>query len=156
MEAYSKDTYFMNILKQVEVETRILQSKEHIQHGTTTVYEHCVQVAYESYLFAKEHQLQVEMEQLIRGALLHDYFLYDWHNQLTPHHLHGFFHPGVALRNASMDVELTPIEHDIIKKHMFPLTLVPPKYLESWIVCWIDKKCSTRETLQRRCREEVC
>lgn len=128
MEAYSKDTYFMNILKQVEAETRILQSKEHIQHGTTTVYEHCVQVAYESYLFAKEHQLQVEMEQLIRGAL----------------------------RNASMDVELTPIEHDIIKKHMFPLTLVPPKYLESWIVCWIDKKCSTRETLQRRCREEVC
>ena len=48
MEAYSKDTYFMNILKQVEAETRILQSKEHIQHGTTTVYEHCVQVAYES------------------------------------------------------------------------------------------------------------
>ena len=45
---------------------------------------------------------------------------------------------------------------DIIKKHMFPMTLVPPKYLESWIVCWIDKKCSTRETLQRRCREEVC
>ena len=130
MEAYSKDTYFMNILKQVEAETRILQSREHIQHGTTTVYEHCVQVAYESYLFAKEHQLKVEMEQLIRGALLHDYFLYDWHNQLTP--------------------------HDIIKKHMFPLTLVPPKYLESWIVCWIDKKCSTRETLQRRCREEVC
>ena len=83
---------------------------------------------------------------------------YEWllDNQLTPHHLHGFFHPGVALRNASMDVELTPIEHDIIKKHMFPLTLVPPKYLESWIVCWIDKKCSTRETLQRRCREEVC
>lgn len=43
MEAYSKDTYFMNILKQVEAETRILQSREHIQHGTTTVYEHCVQ-----------------------------------------------------------------------------------------------------------------
>ena len=45
MEAYSKDTYFMNILKQVEAETRILQSREHIQHGTTEVYEHCVQVA---------------------------------------------------------------------------------------------------------------
>ena len=89
MEAYSKDTYFMNILKQVEAETRILQSKEHIQHGTTTVYEHCVQVAYESYLFAKEHQLQVEMEQLIRGALLHDYFLYDWHIKRKGHHFHA-------------------------------------------------------------------
>ena len=60
MEAYSKDTYFMNILKQVEAETRILQSKEHIQHGTTTVYEHCVQVAYESYLFAKEHHCSIK------------------------------------------------------------------------------------------------
>ena len=135
---------------------RINETKNYIQHGSISVYTHCVNVARMSVKIAKWLPIQVNMDALVIGALLHDYFLYDWHNQLTPHHLHGFFHPGVALRNASMDVELTPIEHDIIKKHMFPLTLVPPKYLESWIVCWIDKKCSTRETLQRRCREEVC
>ena len=132
------------------------QTSGFVQHGNTSVMKHCISVAYVSLMIAKKLHIKVDRKALVRGALLHDYFLYDWHNQLTPHHLHGFFHPGVALRNASMDVELTPIEHDIIKKHMFPLTLVPPKYLESWIVCWIDKKCSTRETLQRRCREEVC
>ena len=142
MEAYSKDTYFMNILKQVEAETRILQSKEHIQHGTTTVYEHCVQVAYESYLFAKEHQLKVEMEQLIRGALLHDYFLYDWHNQLTPHHLHGFFHPGVALRNASMDVELTPVEHFLSIQQTIQLSKYFGGTSVSGNICFLIMSCS--------------
>ena len=146
MEAYSKDTYFMNILKQVEAETRILQSKEHIQHGTTTVYEHCVQVAYESYLFAKEHQLQVEMEQLIRGALLHDYFLYDWHDG-KGRHFHGFTHPECAKRNAEMDYTLSPRVKNIIARHMFPLTPVPPTCTEAWIVCIADKICAIEETL---------
>ena len=146
MEAYSKDTYFMNILKQVEAETRILQSKEHIQHGTTTVYEHCVQVAYESYLFAKEHQLQVEMEQLIRGALLHDYFLYDWHEKRKGHHFHGFTHPGTALKNAEKEYELGDIERNIISRHMFPLTVVPPMCREAWLVCLADKYCAVKET----------
>ena len=150
MEAYSKDTYFMNILKQVEAETRILQSKEHIQHGTTTVYEHCVQVAYESYLFAKEHQLQVEMEQLIRGALLHDYFLYDWHEKDDSHKWHGFHHARKALENALEDFKLNEIERDIIACHMFPLNIRPPKYRESWLVCYADKVCSGFETVKRK------
>ena len=147
---------FNLVLSELEQKGNLVHEKKAIQHGSTTVYEHSVGVAGASLKLAEFFHIKVNEKALVKGALLHDYFLYDWHNQLTPHHLHGFFHPGVALRNASMDVELTPIEHDIIKKHMFPLTLVPPKYLESWIVCWIDKKCSTRETLQRRCREEVC
>lgn len=145
-----KDRFFIEILEKVHQDTRILRAREHIQHGKTSVYAHCVQVAWESYLFAKERNLDVDLEKLVRGALLHDYFLYDWHNQLTPHHLHGFFHPGIALKNAREDVALSEVEQDIIKKHMFPLTIMPPKYKESWIVCWIDKKCSMRETLKRK------
>lgn len=145
-----KDSFFLGILEKMQKDTRILMATEHIQHGSTSVYAHCVQVAWESYLFAKKRNLEVDLEKLVRGALLHDYFLYDWHNQLTPHHLHGFFHPGIALRNASEDVVLSDVERDIIKKHMFPLTIMPPKYKESWIVCWIDKKCSMRETLKRK------
>ena len=145
-----EDVYFWQILEKVSEDTRLLSSKEFIQHGKTTVYAHSVQVAYESYRLAKEKNLNVDMERLIRGALLHDYFLYDWHNQLTPHRLHGFFHPGVALKNACRDAKLSDVEKDIIKKHMFPLTPIPPSYLESWIVCWVDKKCSMRETFKRR------
>lgn len=85
----------------------------------------------------------------MRGALLHDYFLYDWHipDEVNPHRLHGFYHPGVALRNAIRDYELTELEKDIIKKHMWPLTVVPPGCREAWIVTMADKWCSLLETI---------
>ena len=40
-------------------------------------------------------------------------------------------------------------ERDVIIKHMFPFTPFPPRYLESWIVCAMDKICSLEETLKR-------
>ena len=40
--------------------------------------------------------IRCSRRELIRGALLHDYFLYDWHipDKENPHKLHGFYHPG--------------------------------------------------------------
>ena len=83
---------------------------------------------------------------LIRGALLHDYFLYDWHDKANGHHWHGFTHPGTALHNASEDWKLTPVEREIIKKHMFPLTPIPPTCREALLVCLADKICAAKET----------
>ena len=42
------------------------------------------------------------------------------------------------------------MEQDIILKHMFPLTLQPPRYLESLLVCLVDKGCALYETAVRR------
>ena len=36
-------------------------------------------------------------------------------------------------------------EKEIIKKHMWPLTFSPPKYLESFIVTIVDKYCAFKE-----------
>lgn len=49
--------------------------------------------------------------------------------------------------NAMQEFELSEVEKDIIRKHMFPLTLIPPRYRETWIVCLVDKICSVKETL---------
>ncbi|MEE1504614.1 MAG: hypothetical protein UGF89_10270, partial [Acutalibacteraceae bacterium] len=38
-------------------------------------------------------------------------------------------------------------EEDIIKKHMWPLTVIPPKYLESFVVTSMDKYCATIEMI---------
>jgi uncharacterized protein len=86
---------------------------------------------------------------MIRGALLHDYFQYDWHDAKTDirRRFHGFYHPGIALQNADREYILTPRERDIIKKHMWPLTLVPPICREAWMVSAADKWCSLMETL---------
>ena len=121
--------------------------KEFIQHGTTSVYAHSVAVACFSLYLCKKLHLKVRERELIRGALLHDYFLYDWHDPDPSHRLHGFHHANTALRNAERDFELSDVEKDIIKKHMFPLNIRVPKYKESVIVCMADKICVVQEMI---------
>ena len=103
-------------------------------------------------LFRSFLRIPCNERDLIRGALLHDYFLYDWHNKDREDYqiLHGFYHPGIALKNASKEYNLTPREKDIIKKHMWPLTVSPPRCREAWIVTTADKYCSLLETLRLR------
>lgn len=123
------------------------KEKQYVQHGKASVYVHSIGVAYISLRFVSVFHIRVDKRALVRGALLHDYFLYDWHVPDPSHRLHGFFHAKCALRNAKRDFELNSIEHDIIEKHMFPLNLAPPRYRESVIVCTIDKFCSLCETM---------
>jgi len=123
--------------------------KEHIQHGNMTVNEHCINVAKTSLRIKDKLHIKCNKRDLIRGALLHDYFLYDWHfkDLKNPHKLHGFYHPSRALHNAQKEYTLTKRQEDIIKKHMWPLTVVPPMCREAWIVTAADKYCSFMETV---------
>ena len=137
------------ILNEIRESSRFKNSKQFIQHGKTSVYMHSVSVAYMSCYIAEKYNLSVDYYSLITGALLHDYFLYDWHEKSKDHRLHGFTHPARALKNAEQIFDLTPVEKDIIKRHMFPLTPIPPVCLEGWVVCIADKICSTKETIKR-------
>ncbi len=124
------------------------RNRAFIQHGNVTVHDHCMDVAKYSLAISDKLRIPCNRKELIRGALLHDYFLYDWHDKdhVKIHNLHGFYHPGIALQNASKEYILTSREQDIIKKHMWPLTVVPPMYREAWIVTTADKWCSLLET----------
>lgn len=124
-------------------------SQKNMQHGTVSVREHSMNVARTSLMLAETLHIPCDRRDLARGALLHDYFLYDWHKEDKdhPHKLHGFYHPGTALRNAEKEYELNGRQRDIIRKHMWPLTVKPPVYKESWIVTTADKYCSLLETL---------
>ena len=131
--------------------SRFDMTQNFIQHGRISVYSHCMSVAIMSVRIAKFLHINTDYESLIRGALLHDYFLYDWHdNPDGRHNLHGFTHPSKALRNALEDFDLTKRECDIIKHHMFPLVPMPPMCREAWIVCTADKICALQETLFKR------
>ena len=130
------------------------KTRHHIQHGTMPVYRHCLDVAKQSIQINKALGLGCSERDLIRGALLYDYFLYDWHDKNRENYqkLHGFYHPGIALKNARKEYHLTRREEDIIKKHMWPLTVVPPLCREAWVVTAADKYCSLLETLKIRKR----
>ena len=54
--------------------SRLLETKQFMQHGDTNVYDHCVAVAKVSCVLVDKMGLSVDRESLIRGALLHDYF----------------------------------------------------------------------------------
>lgn len=133
--------YASDILKS----EKFISSGNNIQHGNMSVRKHSLQVAKYSLIIADRFGIQVDRRQMVRGALLHDYFLYDWHG--PNHNLHGFYHPGVALKKAQKDFRLTDMEKDIIKKHMWPMTVIPPRYKEAWVVTSADKYCSAMETL---------
>lgn len=119
-----------------------------IQHGDTTCLQHVMAVAYFSLRLSRCLHVRCHQREMIRGALLHDFFLYDWHEKRGHHSWHGFTHPAAALRNASLLCPLTKRERDIIVKHMWPLTLKFPRYRESYIVCLADKICSLQETFR--------
>lgn len=121
--------------------------KKFIQHGNVTVYEHSISVAIECMKIAEYLNIPVDIKALIRGALLHDYFLYDWHEKDNSHKWHGFTHAKTALKNATRDFNLSEIEKNMIKTHMFPLNIKPPKYREGIILCTADKIVATKETL---------
>lgn len=124
-------------------------SKNNMQHGTISVKEHSIQVARQSVLLSDLLGVAHNRRDLVRGALLHDYFLYDWHHidRENPHRLHGFYHPARALKNAAAEYELTDRQKEIIVKHMWPLTIKPPMCREAWIVTAADKYCSFLETI---------
>ena len=121
--------------------------KKYKQHGDVSCYGHSIAVACESARLALRLRLRVDMRGMIRGALLHDYFLYDWHDPDKCLRLHGFTHSKRALENAERDFSLTDTERDVISKHMFPLTPRPPRRLESLVVTIADKICASREVL---------
>ena len=129
--------------------TLLPTSHEFIQHGNTSCLLHSIAVSYYSLAFITFLNMKCDKESLVVGSLLHDYFLYDWHEKDSSHRLHGFFHPKKAYMNASRDYNINYIEKDIIIKHMFPLTIVPPRYKESIVVCIVDKICSLYEIFKR-------
>lgn len=121
--------------------------QNYTQHASVSVYIHSLSVACLCFSIARRLPFQFDESALVRGALLHDYFLYDWHTPKHPH-LHGYRHASLALKNASEDFAISPREADMIKKHMFPLNLCPPRYRESIVLCLADKLCTSVEVLR--------
>jgi uncharacterized protein len=115
-------------------------------HRSITRLEHCLHVSYLSYLTCRK--MGLDYQSAARGGLLHDFYLYDSHVTKPDSGIHCFCHPSIALENATKYFPLNEVEKDIIVKHMWPVTISPPKYKESFIVTFMDKYCASREAAQ--------
>lgn len=142
---------FNAIVEDILTHPEFMRLKE-FRHHTSSIYEHALAVSFLSYRISK--QFGLDYRSAARGGLLHDFFLYDWRNHDVPdlprEKFHGLEHPKIALENARRHFEVNEVERDCILRHMWPLTLTPPRFRESFVVCMADKYVASREYLMRR------
>ncbi|WP_435549340.1 putative ABC transporter permease [Desulfobacterium sp. N47] len=143
-EKTAMETQFINMANPLIEHPEVAKLSQYEHHRGKTRLEHVKEVAYISFLWGK--RLSLDCDSITRGALLHDLFFYDWLREGP--RLHGFRHHNIALKNARKITPLTEKEEDIIKKHMWPLTVVPPRYMESLVVSLVDTFCSARDYLR--------
>ena len=142
----SEDEY-EECIRDLIKDKQVASMRNFIQHGDTNTLEHSLNVSYFSYRICKNFGL--DYKAAARGGLLHDFFLYDWHGGKDYKGFHGLKHPGIALKNAEAKFELSDKERDIIKKHMWPLTVSLPRFRESFVVIMMDKYCSLAEVMAK-------
>ena len=62
-------------IRELAMQGRFYEEKEAMQHGSTTIYRHSIHVAYVSLFLMEKWQFPMDEASLVKGALLHDYFL---------------------------------------------------------------------------------
>jgi len=158
MRAYKRgalEEFFGHIDSLLESE-QVRQLDDFRQHYCFSRLQHSIDVAYYSFFLSK--LFGWDSKSAARAGLLHDMFLYDCHDDTYKVKRHLRQHPRIALENARGICELNKIEEDIIKKHMWLITMRPPRYKESYIVTFVDKYCALRELLisaTRKCGEKL-
>lgn len=157
---YSTYVEFTDVVSDL-LESDVVQSMQEFNHHShVTTLEHSQHVSYYSFVLAK--RLKLDSVSAARGAMLHDLFLYDWHEKQDPKLVHTFGHPKIALANAEEHFELNEIEREMILMHMWPMVDTPglPKHKETYLLAAVDKFCAVGETarfdvklLERRFRK---
>lgn len=148
------------LLKGIADDPNALEMQKFIQHGSVTTYEHCLRVTRIAFWLNIHLHARADEASLVKGAFLHDFYLYDWHNCSNITHWHGFKHARIARYNAETVFKLTDKEKDIIQSHMWPLnptdipTAARPR-LSAWPTrcrramrrCWNGRRKERNKTL---------
>lgn len=139
---------FFDVVGDLYYTDEVQSLKQFEQHLDIDRLSHITSVSYLAYKISR--QLGLDYRKAARSAVLHDLFYYDWRDGVTGkwHKLHGYKHPKYAALNAAeLNKNISKEEIDAIRKHMWPLTLLPPSTKEGLVVCFSDKYCAAIEVL---------
>lgn len=134
---------FNDCLAGLAQDPTVCEMKDIKQHGKgMNCYDHSLAVSYFSFTVCRIFGL--DYQAAARAGLLHDLYLQHWETTDVKLMARLKTHPMLALENARRFF-LTPMEEDIIVKHMWPLTYAMPRYKESFVVSCADKAAAALE-----------
>lgn len=139
---------FLDLVNDIYYSDEVQSLMQYEQHLNIDRLQHITSVSYLSYKICKHFGWNYEAA--AKAATMHDLFYYDWRDGLNGkwHKLHGYKHPTYAAMNAAeLCPNITKHEIDIIKRHMWPLTLLPPNSKEGLVVSLADKYSAALEVL---------
>lgn len=126
---------------------KILRMEEISMHRGSNCYEHSFKVAKKA-IKKSLNRKGVNLDVVLLGAILHDYYLYDWRKDRSKLKKHGKNHPEIAIKNAIKDFDISEEVKKVIKSHMWPLNIKDyPKSKEAKIVSISDKLVTIGESL---------
>ena len=131
---------------------KILRMKDISMHRGSNCYEHSFKVAKKAIRKSiKSAKKNLNLEVVLIGAILHDYYLYDWRQDRSRLKGHANNHPGIAIENATRDFDISEEVKAVIKSHMWPINIRTfPNTKEARIVSLADKAVTIGESLSTK------
>ena len=137
---------FQKKLEAFENRAEVQLLKNYSQHKGNTTFQHCKNVAIYSFVLAKKWNVDIDVDDLITAAMLHDYYLYNTKDMSMSNYQHGVGHPQTAIKNAEKHFYLNQKVRNAIASHMWPLPFSPmPRSKEAVLVNLADKFCAYME-----------
>lgn len=137
---------YEQVMEELLSDPKIQSMGELTHHVTSTTLSHSIHVTRAACRLAEKLHLRVHTRDLVRGCMLHDFYLYEFSKTDLSTYRHFTGHPAEALKNAKERYELSEIEKNMIYSHMWPLNITHvPKYKESALIVVADKYCALKE-----------
>lgn len=147
----NRKEYQKELLK-FEMEPQIQLLKEFSQHRGNTTFQHCENVALFAYDIAQRLHWELDADDIIKAAMLHDYYLYNTSEMEMSDYEHGVTHPKRAIQNAQKHFELNENVRGAISSHMWPLPFSPMPKTKLAIIINLADKYSAFMEMQRGIR----
>lgn len=126
---------------------KVQRMKSITMHRGSNCFIHSFRVAKLAIKRALRHK-KGNLEHILIGAILHDYYLYDWRVEKEKKTKHPSKHPGIAMENAKNDFAIDKEIQSIIKSHMWPFNFKAfPSSKEARIVSLADKTIAFKEAM---------
>ena len=121
-------------------------------HRYENVAEHSLRVAKQSYRMAvwlRKHGFRVDYGDVVRGSLLHDIGMTESDIHKSPGWRKAYRHPKEGAEIAEREFHANAVQKNAVRRHMWPISVIPPVHTAGWIIGSSDKYCSVKERASR-------